>query len=109
MIRQTLLASDQVKSLLDSYLERGRYAAYRNLLKSILDATEQIEAAPSGGASYPRPYPKMAKWGYRWIKVHRYWFGWSIRRGYPVITNVLFETSRIWGRVEPDEGDEIPL
>jgi hypothetical protein len=39
----------------------------------------------------------------------RYWLGWSMARGYPLATNIFFETSRMWARVAPDEGDEEPF
>ena len=77
----------------------------------LIDAAQaaRIEAAPTGGLAHPKPYPGMAKWGFRWIKVHRYWFGWSMARGYPLVTNIFFETSRMWAHVAPDEGDEEPF
>jgi hypothetical protein len=109
MIRQTRFASEQADDLLASFREKQYYEAYRNLLKAITEAADLIEANPVGGAECPTPYPEMAKWGFRWIKVHRYWFGWSLGRGYPVVTNIFFDTSRMWERVAPDEGDEISL
>jgi hypothetical protein len=75
----------------------------------MLEAADLIEADPTGGVAHPKPYPGMAKWGFHWIKVHRYWFGWSTARGYPLVTNIFFETSRMWARVAPDEGDEVPF
>jgi hypothetical protein len=79
------------------------------LLKAIGEAAARIEADPHGGLPHPKPYPGMARWGFRWIKVHRYWFGWSMARGYPVVTNLFFETSGMWARVAADEGDEAPF
>ena len=93
MIHQTLSAKSQVDDLLDYYLETERYEAYEYLLESIETAATRIEADPSGGVAYPPPYPGMRRWNFRWIKVHRYWFGWSMARGFPVVTNVFFETS----------------
>ena len=78
MIRQTLFAREQAEALFAFYLERERYQAYRNLLKAIGEAATRIERNPHGGLAYPNPYPGMARWGFRWIKVHRYWFGWSM-------------------------------
>jgi len=50
----------------------------------------------------------MARWGYRWIKVHRYWFGYTVSQGYPVLTNVIYDAADLPGRVkDPDE--EIPV
>jgi hypothetical protein len=109
MIRQTVHAREQAAALFDYYLEKGREPACENLLNAIAEAAARIESNPTGGAAYPRPYPGIARWGFRWIKVHRYWFGWSVARGYPVLTNVFFETALIEGRMKPDEGDALAL
>jgi len=109
MIRQTLFAQDQAVALSEFYLRKDREQAFLNLRKAIAMAAAQIEADPTGGLSHPRPFPGMAKWGFRWIKVHRYWFGWSMARGYPLVTNIFFESSRMWARVAPDEGEEAPF
>jgi hypothetical protein len=66
---------------------------------TIAEAARAIEAVPALGHSYPRPYPAMARWGFLWIKMHRYWFGWSTNRGYPVVTNILYDQSRMERRV----------
>lgn len=109
MVRQTLFARDQAIALFEFYLETDREQAYENLLKAIAEAADRIASAPTGGLTHPKPYPDMAKWGFHWIKVHRYWFGWTLARGYPLVTNIFFETSRMWARVAPDEGDEAPF
>ncbi len=109
MIRQTVFARDQANDLFEFYLEKDREQAYENLLKAIAEAAALIESNPIGGSTHPTPYPGMAGWGFRWVKIHRYWFGWSMARGYPLVTNVFFETSRMWARVAPDEGDEVPF
>lgn len=109
MMRQTRHASDQTTSLLEHYLRKDYEQAYENLLDAIAEATVAIETNPAGGATHPRPYPGIADWGFRWIKVHRYWFGWSMARGYPVLTNVFFDTALIAGRIQPDEGDDLPV
>jgi hypothetical protein len=109
MVRQTVFAAEQAEALFDFYLEKDREQAYENLMKAITEAAAQIEAEPTGGLTHPKPYPGMAKWGFRWIKVHRYWFGWSMARGYPLVTNIFYDTSRMWARVAPDEGDELPF
>lgn len=109
MIRQTLFARDQAEALFDFHLENERPQAYRNLLTTIRIAASRIEAEPTGGSSYPAPYRGISRWGFRWIKIHRYWFAWSTARGYPLITNVFFDTSDIVARIAPDEGDELPI
>lgn len=78
-------------------------------MRAINEASAKIQANPTGGLPHPRPYRGIAKWGFRWIKVHRYWFGWSMARGYPVVTNVFYDTSRMWKRAKPDDGREAPF
>ena len=109
MIRQTRHAREQADALLDHYLQNDYEQAYEKLVDAIAEAVALIEANPTGGATYPRPYPSIAAFGFRWIKVHRYWFGWSLIRGYPVLTNVFFDTAFIEGRIQPDESDDLPI
>ena len=109
MIYETHHARDQIRALRAYYLNKERYDAYRNLRAAIAEARARIEADPNSGLPHPRPYPAMAKWGFLWIKVHRYWFGWSTWRGYPVVTNVFDATSRMWRRVKRDEGGMEPF
>ena|SRR5579859_930751 len=103
-VYQTLHAERQLREFRVFYLEKERYDAYRNLLDAVREAKRQIEADPECGTPYPKPYPRMADWGYLWIKVHHYWFGWSMRRGFPVITNIFYVTADMPGRTEPDDG-----
>jgi hypothetical protein len=103
-VYQTVYARKQLRELRAFYLEKERYDAYRNLMNAIREAKRQIEADPYEGAPHPKPYPRLAARGYLWIKVHRYWFGWSMRRGFPVITNVLFVTANMPRRIAPDKG-----
>jgi len=108
VIRQTRTAAAQVEALFEHYLIRDRDEAARNLLRAVGEALDRIEADPTTGRPHPRPYPGMARWGYRWIKVHRYWFGYAVTADYPVLTNVIYDAADLPGRVaEADE--EIPV
>jgi hypothetical protein len=109
MTQQTRSAERQAEALIDGFLTKRRYIAALKLRAAIRDAAQQIELSPMGGLPYPRPYPKIARWGFRWIKVHRYWIGWSMTKGYPCVTNVHYETSRIVRRVVGDEADDVPI
>lgn len=104
MIRQTRAAAAQVEALFEHYIARDRDEATRNLLRAVGEALDRIEADQMAGQSYPRPYLGMARWGYRWIKVHRYWFGYAVTANYPVLTNVIYDAADLPGRVE--EADE---
>ncbi len=64
-------------------------------------AVDLIEAGPKAFLTHPRPYPDLAGYGFRWIKVHRYWFGY-VPGDDPVIANILDETSDIPRHVSLD-------
>lgn len=95
----------QVEALLDHYLGDEKYEAYSNLLAAVENARDRIEADPDRGKRYPSNYPTMARWRFLWLNEGSYWFGWTDARGYPVITNVFYETTRMWRRVMPDDGE----
>ena len=109
MIRQTRAVAAQVEALFEHYLARDRDGAARNLLRAVSEALDRIEADPAAGRSHPGPYPGVARWGYRWIKVHRYWFGYAVAADGPVLTNVIYGAADLPGRVaEMDEVLPVP-
>lgn len=99
MIRLTRTATRQVEDSVEHYAGLGRDAAIRGLQQAVRDALGRIEAAPEHGLSHPRPYPAVAAWGYRWVKLHRYWFGYAADGEDLVVTNVLYDASDLPGRV----------
>lgn len=99
MIRQTRAAAAQVEALFEHYLVLDRDGAARNLLRAVDEALDRIEADPPAGLPHPRPYPGMVRWGYRWIKVGRYWFGYASTVDGPVLTNVLYDAANLPGRI----------
>ena len=76
----------------------ARPAAARKLIEAYGLAIEEIAADPKAWFTCPRPYPDLARYGFRWIKVHRYWFGY-VSAADPIITNVLDEVADIPSRV----------
>ena len=100
MIRQTRAAAAQVEALFEHYLARDRDGAARNLLRALSEALDRIEADPTAGRPHPGPYPGVTRWGYRWIKVRRYWFGYAVAPDGPVLTNVIYDTADLPDRVE---------
>jgi hypothetical protein len=108
-MRQTYAASGQVQALVEHFNARLRFEAADKLMAAIERAVTRIEAEPHGGLPAPRPYPNLARLGFRWTKEHRYWFGWSMAGGYPVLTNVFHDTASIESRVASDDDDELPL
>lgn len=105
MIRQTRAAAAQVEALFEHYLARDRDGAARSLLRAVGEALDRIEADPTAGQSHPGPYPGVARWGYRWIKMHRYWFGYAAAPDGPVLTNVIYDAADLPGRVEEMDGE----
>ena len=109
MVRLTLTAGRQFEVLFDHCIALDRSEAVDRLVAALRDALARIEADPASGKPHPASHRDAARWGYRWIKVHRYWFGHSSHRGQPVITNVLFETADIPGRIAAEDDDLMDL
>jgi hypothetical protein len=78
-----------------------RPAAALKLIEAYEAAVKRIEAGPQTWLTHPRPYPEIARFGFRWIKVHRYWFGY-VAAADPIITNILDEAGDITARVSAD-------
>jgi len=55
--------------------------------------------------TFPSSYQDLESLGFRWFKVHRYWFGYSPASP-PVITNIFDETSDIPSRMS---GNDVPV
>ena len=83
----------------------ARPQAARRLIDAYEAAVKVIASGAPTSFSHPRPYPQLASFGFRWIKVHRYWFGYLPDRD-PVITNILDEVADIPARVS---GDRDPI
>jgi hypothetical protein len=49
----------------------ARPQAARRLVDAYDEAIEAIARGPRTTFSHPRPYPQLALFGFRWIKVHR--------------------------------------
>ena len=105
MVRITEQARTQYLQLLRWYLGEGRPQAARNLEAAYGVAVERIESSPAASMAFPRPYPSLARYGFHWIKEHRYWFAFANHEEHGlVITNVFNETADMPGRVS--ENDE---
>ena len=83
----------------------GRPQAARRLIAAYRVAIEAIACGPRTWFNYPRPYPQLASFGFRWIKVHRYWVGYLPGQD-PIITNILDEVADIPAHVS---GDRNPI
>jgi plasmid stabilization system protein ParE len=83
----------------------ARPQAARRLIDAYEAAVEAIASGPRIALSHPRPYPQLASFGFRWIKVHRYWFSYLPGED-PVITNILDEVADIPTHVS---GDRDPI
>ena len=105
MARLAAAAVAQFDALPDHYMERGRDEAIRRLRVSVGEALATIDANPMAGRPFPGAYRSLARWGFLWIKIHRYWFGYTVSNGDAVVTNILYETSDIPRRLVPRQGD----
>jgi plasmid stabilization system protein ParE len=94
--------------LVEHYIARERDQAIVNLSRALDVARARIEGDTGGGRLYPTPYPNVARWRFRWIKVHRYWFAYAVGEDRLIITNVLHDTANIPQRVEAED-EEAPF
>jgi hypothetical protein len=81
----------------------ARPDAARRLIETYDAALARVEAGPRLWLTHPGPYPELARYGFRWIKLHRYWFAW-LPGPPPVITNILDEAGDIPRWVSDDGG-----
>ena len=105
-VRITATARSQYFGIVHRYLTATRRRAARplaaqRLIESYDEAVETLARGPKTSFSYPRPYPQLVSFGFRWIKVHRYWFGY-VPGPDPIITNLLDEVSDIPAHVTDD-------
>ena len=96
-MRITATGRDQYLGIVQRHLQGmsrhgPRPAAARRLIEAYADAVQQISVGPKSWFTHPRPYPALAQYGFRWIKVHRYWFAY-VPDTDPIVTNILDETS----------------
>lgn len=109
MIRQTRAVAAQIEALFEHFVARDRDGAASNLLRAVGEALDRIEQEPAAGRRHPGPYPGVARWGYRWIKVRRYWFGYAVTPDGPVLTNVIYDAANLPSRIEDMDDDEAPI
>jgi plasmid stabilization system protein ParE len=98
VIRLGRNAERQLAALLWHFARRERPEAGRNLIAAIDNAVTRIERDPTAGLPAPRPYPSLARFGWRWILVGRYWVAYSLDDP-PMIMAVFDATADIPGRL----------
>jgi plasmid stabilization system protein ParE len=102
MIGITRSARRQIDDLLRFYIDESeRPDAARRLLSDLAGARKLIVKDSRQGLSYPRPYPALAKYGFRWARVRAYWIAWTLIDERPVITNVFHVSADIERRATP--------
>gem|GEM_PF-1636442 len=99
-------AQTQYLGMVSRYLQAmphrpPRPDAARKLIETYDAAVEQIASGPRSWLTHPRPYPEIARYGFRWIKIHRYWFAYQPAQS-PVITNIFDEAGDIPRQVSVD-------
>jgi len=90
-------AEAHLDALLVHYEKRNRPEATRNLIAAVEDAIVQIDTNPSVGVNAPRPYPALARYGFRWIKVGSYWFAYTYTGA--AITGIYYDQANIPKRI----------
>jgi hypothetical protein len=79
-----------------------RPEAAGKLIEAYDVAVGRIAAGPRSWPTHPGPYPDLARYRFRWIKVHRHWFAYQPGPS-PVITNVFDAAGDIPGQVSADD------
>ncbi len=93
MISLSPRAQRHVVRLAHHYDSLDRDAAVVNLATALDEAKDKIERNPTAGLPAPRPYPRLAKQGRRWLHVRRYWIAYDMT---PLrIVAVFFDTANI--------------
>jgi hypothetical protein len=69
-----------------------------NLLAALERASRRIVEAPNAGLPAPRPYPSLARPGFRWVKEGPYWISYMAVVA-PIIVGVYHEAADIPNRV----------
>jgi hypothetical protein len=77
-------AETQLDGLLTHFERLNRIAAAENLLAVLERASVRILRAGSAGLPAPRPYPALARHGFRWMKEGRHWLAF-LNHGSPII------------------------
>jgi plasmid stabilization system protein ParE len=94
----TARAAQQIKDLLQHYETRERPEAVRALDAAMIAAERLIDSRQAEGLPAPRPYPSIARPGWRWIKSGRYWVGYTVTTP-PLIAAVFYDAADIPSRL----------
>ena len=105
-VRITATARAQYLGIVRRYLTStprrpARPQAARRLIDAYGMAVAAIADGPKAWFSHPRPYPDLGSYGFRWIKIHRYWFAY-LPGSDPIVTNIFDEVADIPASVSAD-------
>jgi len=95
VIRLSRAAQEQLSGLATYYDGLDRPEAVRSLRAAVGRAGERIEAQRGPFFPAPRPYPKLARPGWLWLKEASYWIAYANDAQGSVIRAVFFETADI--------------
>jgi plasmid stabilization system protein ParE len=99
VIRLTSRARAQIESLTSHYVELDRDDAVRNLQAAVSTAADRISSQKGPFFATPRPYPSIARPGWRWLKAGSYWIAFGQADGDYVVHALFHETANIPGRM----------
>lgn len=95
MIPLSRLAKAQLDALTAYYVERGRDEAADRLAERIERASSRIQSGQGLFFDAPRPYPGVARNGWRWTKEGPYWIAFARDARGPVIRAVFHDAADI--------------
>jgi plasmid stabilization system protein ParE len=97
----------QYRGMIARYLQPtsqrpARPEAARKLIEAYDRAVQEIATNPGNSLTHPRPYPQLSAFGFRWIKIHRYWFGYAPGQS-AIITNIFDEAGDMPAHISATE------
>jgi len=97
LTRLTPEAEAHLDALTNHDEKLSRPEAIEKLIAAVEFAMGRIRDNPSEGLNAPRPYPSLAHYGFRWIKVGSYWFAYTYTGA--AITAIFYDKADIPNRL----------
>ena len=96
-------AQQQLDRLLIHFIAAGRVEAAIRLRETVALALVKADIPSLMTRAYPSVYSKLASLGFRWFKLHRYWFALDTTQAGRTIAVVFYESANIPSRIDEAE------
>jgi plasmid stabilization system protein ParE len=94
-VRLTAGAERHLADLESHYQGLERPLAIIRLADALAAAMFRIEHRLGPFSSAPRPYPDLARYGWSWLKQHRYWIAFTVEGDDALVTGVFYDAANI--------------